>query len=139
LNLDKRAPLNIQFEENLLMQIDKTVNRAALRYFGGKWAIAPWIIGYMPEHRVYVEPFGGAASVLLRKPRSKIEVYNDLDEKIVGLLEVRQSLQGIRVEQLSVQPYVAVTGSMVPPSPRNHLKYSIVDGTSLLITPHHYS
>jgi DNA adenine methylase len=61
-----------------------------LRYFGGKWQIAPWIIGHMPEHRVYVEPFGGGASVLLRKPPSKVEVYNDLDEEIVGVFRVLQ-------------------------------------------------
>jgi len=59
--------------------------RALLRYFGGKWALAPWILPYLPEHRIYVEPFGGAASVLLRKPRSPVEVYNDLDEEIVGI------------------------------------------------------
>jgi DNA adenine methylase len=64
--------------------------RSFLRYFGGKWAIAPWIISHMPPHRVYVEPFGGAASVLLRKPRSKVEVYNDADEEIVGIFRVVQ-------------------------------------------------
>ena len=66
------------------------VSRSVLRYFGGKWAIAPWIIEHMPAHRVYVEPFGGAASVLLRKPRSKIEVYNDLDDEIVGIFQLLQ-------------------------------------------------
>ncbi|MDR2186843.1 MAG: DNA adenine methylase [Azonexus sp.] len=64
--------------------------RALLRYFGGKWAIAPWVLSHLPPHRVYVEPFGGAASILLRKPRSKIEVYNDLDEEIVGIFRVVQ-------------------------------------------------
>lgn len=64
--------------------------RALLRYFGGKWAIAPWVMSHLPPHRVYVEPFGGAASILLRKPRSKIEVYNDLDEEIVGIFRVVQ-------------------------------------------------
>lgn len=73
------------------MQINKTVTRSALRYFGGKWTIAPWIIEHMPAHRVYVEPFGGAASVLLRKPRSKVEVYNDLDDEIVGLFRILQN------------------------------------------------
>lgn len=66
------------------------VTRSVLRYFGGKWAIAPWVISHLPEHRIYVEPFGGAASVLLRKPRSKIEVYNDLDEEVVGIFQLIQ-------------------------------------------------
>lgn len=64
--------------------------RSLLRYFGGKWAIAPWVMSHLPPHRVYVEPFGGAASILLRKPRSRIEVYNDLDEEIVGIFRVVQ-------------------------------------------------
>lgn len=68
----------------------ETPSRALLRYFGGKWAIAPWVIAHLPPHRIYVEPFGGAASILLRKPRSKIEVYNDLDDEIVGIFRVVQ-------------------------------------------------
>jgi DNA adenine methylase len=42
----------------------------------------------MPEHRVYIEPFGGAASVLLRKQRAPVEIYNDIDSEIVNLFRV---------------------------------------------------
>lgn len=62
--------------------------RPVLRYHGGKWKMAPWIISHFPAHRVYVESFGGAASVLMQKPRSHGEVYDDLDGEVVALFQV---------------------------------------------------
>lgn len=66
------------------------LKRPILRYFGGKWKLAPWVIEHFPQHTMYVEPFGGAASVLLRKQRALNEVYNDLDNNVVNIFRVLQ-------------------------------------------------
>lgn len=68
-----------------------TPDRPIMRYFGGKWRLAPWIISFFPAHRTYTESFAGAASVLLRKPRAHAEVLNDLDGEITNLFRVLRS------------------------------------------------
>lgn len=84
-----------------------TITRPVMRYHGGKFRLAPWIISHFPPHRVYVEPFGGAASVLMRKPRSEAEVYNDLDDDIVNVMQVLRSeiLRPQLEHALALTPY----------------------------------
>lgn len=83
------------------------VTRPALRYHGGKFRLAPWIIEFFPPHRVYVEPFGGAGSVLLRKPRAYAEVYNDLFDGVVDVFRVlRDPVKAAELErQLRLTPF----------------------------------
>lgn len=78
-----------------------------IRYHGGKFRLAHWIIAQMPNHTCYTEAFGGAAGVLLQKPRAYAEVYNDLDGDIVNLFKVlRNSEQREQlIEQLVLTPY----------------------------------
>lgn len=80
--------------------------RPILRWHGGKWKLAEWIIAHFPPHRVYVEPFGGAGSVLLRKARCYAEIYNDLDDDVVNLFRVLRSDNASKlVEALRLTPF----------------------------------
>lgn len=76
--------------------------------YGSKYFQAPWIISYFPEgyeEMVYVEPYGGAANVLLTKLPSKVEVYNDLDDLIINFFNVlRNDFEELQ-RRLSVTPY----------------------------------
>jgi len=57
-------------------------------WYGGKARQVKQLLPLIPPHFTYVEPFGGAASLLFRKPESPIEVYNDIDENLVNLFRV---------------------------------------------------
>lgn len=83
------------------------ITRPALRYHGGKFRLAPWILQFFPPHRIYTEAFGGAAGVLLQKPRSYAEVYNDLDGDVVNFFRVlRDPAQRARlIESCLLTPY----------------------------------
>ena len=84
-----------------------TPARPLLRYHGGKWRLEPWIIAHMPKHKVYVEPFCGAASVLLLKPRVNAEVINDLEGRVVNVFRVLQDpvTADLLRQRLALTPY----------------------------------
>lgn len=67
--------------------------RPVVRYHGSKYRIADWVISHFPAHEEYVDVFGGAGNILLAKQRSKLEVYNDLDSRMVGLFRVLRNTE----------------------------------------------
>ena len=81
------------------------LTRPALRYYGGKFRLAPWIIGFFPEHECYVEPFGGAASVMLTKAPSTREVYNDADEDVVTFFRVLRERYAEFLRVIELTPF----------------------------------
>ncbi len=62
--------------------------RTVLKYPGAKNRIADWICSFIPEHKVYLEPYAGSLAVLFHKQPSHIETVNDLNGEVVNYFKV---------------------------------------------------
>lgn len=76
-----------------------------LKYPGAKWRIADWIIGFMPKHEGYCEPFFGSGAVFFNKPKSRIETINDLDGSVVRFFKTCRERPDELAEALSLTPW----------------------------------
>ena len=97
--------LAYQWEQEEAQVRDGIITRPALRYYGGKWRLAPWILSHFPRHHHYVEPCGGAASVLLQKPPSELETYNDLNRYLVIFFQVLREHPDELIASLQLTPW----------------------------------
>jgi DNA adenine methylase len=82
--------------------------RPPVKWYGGKRYLAPRIIKFFPAHRIYLEPFGGGASVLLNKPPVEVETYNDLDLRITRLFQVLRDEGEDFLAKVNLIPYSQV-------------------------------
>lgn len=62
--------------------------KALLKYPGAKNRIAPWIVGHIPPHKVYCEPFLGSGAVFLNKEPAYNEILNDIDDDIYNFFKI---------------------------------------------------
>lgn len=78
---------------------------SAFPYIGGKTRLADWVVSHLPPHTTYVEPFGGSGAVLLNKPRSKVEIFNDKDEDVVTFFRVARERRDELAEWCRFTPF----------------------------------
>ena len=62
--------------------------RTPLSYYGGKQQLATRILGMIPEHQVYCEPFCGGAAIFFAKEPSRVEIINDTNGEIINFYEI---------------------------------------------------
>ena len=62
-----------------------------IKYFGGKSNMISKILPHFPpdsHYNIYLEPYGGSASVLLSRPLTgHVEIFNDINENIYSLFK----------------------------------------------------
>jgi len=65
--------------------------KSPIKYFGGKGGMFAHIIECFPEissKEIYIEAFGGGASILFQKEASPVEIYNDLEKNVYSFFKV---------------------------------------------------
>jgi DNA adenine methylase len=84
-------------------------------WYGGKYNHLDWLLPLLPEAHHYCEPFGGSAAVLLNRPPSPVETYNDIDGEVANFFRVLRDQKDKIIEAIGLTPfsreefYLAVT------------------------------
>lgn len=103
--------------------------RPPLKWYGGKYYLANWIIEHFPEHRIYLEPFGGGASVLLNKAPVDVETYNDIDLRLTRFFRCLRDHgeEFVRKVSLILYSQVEFEAASEYPIGATHIEMAILD------------
>jgi len=55
------------------------------RYAGGKFYARKLILGHIPHHTAYIEPFAGGGSIFFAKSKVDYNLLNDIDDELVNV------------------------------------------------------
>lgn len=77
----------------------------AFGWYGGKYSHLDWLLPLLPECHHYCEPFGGSAAVLLNRPPSPVETYNDLDGEVVNFFRMLRDHKDELLYQIGMTPF----------------------------------
>ena len=77
----------------------------AFGWYGGKFSHLEWLLPLLAECHHYCEPFGGSAAVLLNRPPSPVETYNDLDGEVCNFFRVLREQKDALVEAIGLTPF----------------------------------
>jgi DNA adenine methylase len=70
---------------------NKNTMKTPISYYGGKQQLLPTILPLIPDHKIYIEPFAGGASVFWAKEPAHVEVLNDLNGEVYNFYKVVQT------------------------------------------------
>ena len=70
---------------------EKIQLRTPITYYGGKQQLCSTILGLIPEHNLYCEPFCGGAAIFFGKKASHVEVLNDTNKELINFYKVVQN------------------------------------------------
>lgn len=77
----------------------------AFGWYGGKFSHLDWLFPLLPECRHYCEPFAGSGAVLLNRPSSPVETYNDLDGEVCNFFRMLRDDRERLTEAIALTPF----------------------------------
>lgn len=77
----------------------------AFGWYGGKYSHLDWLLPLLPKCHHYCEPFAGSAAVLLNRPPSPVETYNDLDGEVANFFRVLRDDKAKLIEKIALTPF----------------------------------
>jgi len=80
-------------------------HRIVFGWYGGKFSHLHWLLPLLPDCHHYCEPFAGSAAVLLNRPPSPVETYNDIDGEVVNFFRVLRNRKNALVEAIGLTPF----------------------------------
>lgn len=73
-------------------------------WYGGKFSHLPWLLPLLPKCHHYCEPFAGSGAVLINRPPSPIETYNDLDGETCNFFQALRDQKEELIELIGLTP-----------------------------------
>lgn len=79
--------------------------KSPINWFGGKYYMASDIIQLFPKHSLFVEGFGGAGHIILKKTPSAMEVYNDIHSGLYLFFKLLRDENKELIRKIQLTPY----------------------------------
>ncbi len=74
-------------------------------WYGGKFSHLSWLMPLLPRCHHYCEPFSGSAAILLNRPPSPVETYNDIDGEVVNFFRVLRKRPNALIRAITLTPF----------------------------------
>ena len=103
--IDGNYKLNLDLPDDTVARVRAKGKIIPFGWYGGKFNHLDWLLPLLPDAHHYCEPFGGSGAVLLNRPSSPVETYNDLDGEVVNFFRVLREQKDELIELVALTPF----------------------------------
>ncbi len=95
----------METETSRVIYVRNRRRRIVFGWYGGKFSHLDWLLPLLPVCHHYCEPFSGSAAVLLNRPPSPVETYNDIDGEVVHFFRILRDQNEALIRAIALTPF----------------------------------